>query len=75
VSTYRDQELTCTDCGRRFLWGAREQEFYAEKGYRRPGRCNGCKQAQREEFERKSVRKWRQTRGEGGDEDRGRGRR
>ena len=57
MNTYQVKELTCTDCGRKFIWGAREQEFYAEKGYKRPERCNGCKQAQRNEFVKKGGRK------------------
>ena len=31
MSANCDQRLTCADCGREFVWGAREQDFYKEK--------------------------------------------
>jgi hypothetical protein len=45
VSTYKDREVTCAECGDEFVWSARDQEFYAEKGYQAPSRCKPCKQA------------------------------
>lgn len=49
MSSYQDQEIQCADCGQRFLWSAREQEFYAEKGFQQPKRCKQCKQAKKEQ--------------------------
>jgi CxxC-x17-CxxC domain-containing protein len=43
-----DKTLTCKDCGRPFLFSAREQQFYAEKGFtNEPHRCKECRQARR----------------------------
>jgi hypothetical protein len=53
VATYQDKVLTCSDCRGEFVWSGREQELYAEKGYRPPERCLDCKQAQRVAFERR----------------------
>lgn len=47
MTTYGGKEITCADCGRKFLWPAKEQELYAAKGYPPPSRCKECKQAQR----------------------------
>jgi hypothetical protein len=33
VSGHYDQQLTCADSGQDFVWSAREQEFYREKGF------------------------------------------
>ena len=32
---YEDKTLVCKDCGKEFTFSAGEQEFYAEKGFRR----------------------------------------
>lgn len=47
--SYYDQHLTCSDCNRDFLWSAREQEFFAEKGFQQPKRCKECKQRRKEQ--------------------------
>ncbi|MBS3971013.1 MAG: zinc-ribbon domain-containing protein, partial [Clostridia bacterium] len=30
---YTDKNLGCKDCGKKFVFSASEQEFYAEKGF------------------------------------------
>jgi CxxC-x17-CxxC domain-containing protein len=41
-----DKTLTCRDCGTQFVFTAREQEFYADKGFtNEPGRCPSCRAA------------------------------
>ena len=30
---FKDKELRCNDCGSDFIFSAREQEFYASKGF------------------------------------------
>ena len=57
MNRYRDKELTCAGCRGTFVWGAREQEVYAERGYQPPARCKKCKQAQRHEFEQRGGKK------------------
>jgi len=57
VSPHQDKGLTCADCGGKFLWTAREQEWYAERGYQPPMVCKGCKQAQRRGPHRRDERK------------------
>ena len=40
--------LTCKDCGHQFAWTAREQQFFAEKGFaNQPQRCRECRQSRR----------------------------
>ena len=36
---YADKVLTCADCGQEFVFTAREQEFYATRGFTEPRRC------------------------------------
>jgi CxxC-x17-CxxC domain-containing protein len=43
-----DKMLTCKDCGGQFLFSAREQQFFAEKGFtNEPLRCRDCRQMRR----------------------------
>jgi len=48
VSAHYDQHLTCADCGHDFVWSAKDQAFYAEKGFSAPRRCKDCRQARKE---------------------------
>ena len=59
MSSYYDQHLTCADCGHDFIWSAKEQEFFAEKGFQQPKRCKECRQA-------KKAQRGGAERGEGG---------
>jgi CxxC-x17-CxxC domain-containing protein len=48
---YSDKNLVCADCGQEFVFTARDQEFYAGRGFTEPRRCPSCraaKKAQRE---------------------------
>ena len=45
---YTDKTLVCKDCGRKFVFTASEQEFYAEKGFENePQRCRDCRAARK----------------------------
>lgn len=44
-----DQQITCTDCGRRFTWSAGEQAFYRERSLQAPRRCPACRAAKRQQ--------------------------
>jgi len=48
-NTYQDIELTCADCGCNFVFSAEEQQFYAEKGFASPKRCNACRSARKKQ--------------------------
>lgn len=41
---FQDKTLQCATCGREFLFSAREQEFYYEKGFVEPKHCRECRQ-------------------------------
>jgi len=46
--TYQDKQITCVECGQPFVFTAREQEFFASKGYaNEPKRCLTCRQKRR----------------------------
>jgi hypothetical protein len=47
VNTMEDKKLTCVDCGKEFIFTAREQEFYAQKGFSEPKRCKECREAKK----------------------------
>lgn len=38
-----DVDLTCRQCGKRFVFTGAEQEFYEAKGFTLPGRCRQCR--------------------------------
>ncbi|NLZ15467.1 MAG: zinc-binding protein [Erysipelotrichaceae bacterium] len=45
---YKDKTIVCKDCGQSFTFTAREQEFFAEKGYtNEPQRCKPCRDAKK----------------------------
>jgi CxxC-x17-CxxC domain-containing protein len=47
-STYRDQTITCRDCGVTFTFTAGEQEFFASRGFdNAPSRCPECRAARK----------------------------
>lgn len=41
--SFKDIKLNCIDCGQEFIFTAREQSFFAEKGFQQPRRCYGCR--------------------------------
>lgn len=42
--SFTDKTLQCKDCGVDFTFTAREQEFYAQKGFQNePTRCKPCR--------------------------------
>ncbi len=46
---YEDEKLVCKDCGQEFIFTARDQEFYAEKGFQnKPLRCKACRKARKD---------------------------
>lgn len=46
--TYQDKQIQCVECGNNFTFTAREQEFFASKGYaNEPKRCLSCRQKRR----------------------------
>ncbi|MCQ2455420.1 MAG: zinc-ribbon domain containing protein [Clostridia bacterium] len=41
---FEDKTLVCKECGEEFIFTAREQEFYEEKGFENePQRCKPCR--------------------------------
>lgn len=45
---FEDKTLVCKECGQEFVFTAREQEFYAEKGFENvPQRCKNCRDARK----------------------------
>ena len=47
---FKDKDLACKDCGCTFTFTAREQEFYAEKGFQNePARCPECRRARKQQ--------------------------
>lgn len=47
---YQDETLRCRDCGEEFVFTARDQEFFAEKGFtNKPIRCKNCRNARKSE--------------------------
>ena len=47
---YKDKTIKCVDCDTEFVFTAREQEFYAEKGFNNePKRCKDCRDKRKAE--------------------------
>lgn len=46
---YEDRVYVCRECGKKFVFTAGEQEFYAKKGFLNdPVRCSACRRARRQ---------------------------
>lgn len=46
----KDIEIVCKDCGEKFMFTVRDQEFYAEKGFtNQPARCKVCRDKKKNE--------------------------
>jgi hypothetical protein len=53
---FQDQTLTCRDCGKPFTFTARDQQFYAEKGFTNvPTRCKDCRLNKKKVAEQKAT--------------------
>jgi CxxC-x17-CxxC domain-containing protein len=44
---YSDKNLSCVDCSQEFVFTARDQEFYAGRGFSEPRRCPSCRAAKK----------------------------
>jgi|GEM_PF-2188944 DNA-directed RNA polymerase subunit RPC12/RpoP len=44
---FKDKTLKCADCGKEFIFTARDQAFFAEKGFTEPKRCKECRDARK----------------------------
>ncbi len=45
VETERqDRQLVCKDCGEKFVFNVKAQEYYAQQGWSHPKRCRGCRE-------------------------------
>lgn len=50
MADYKDKTIKCLDCGTEFVFSARDQEFYAEKGFtNEPKRCKECRDKRKAE--------------------------
>lgn len=50
MSEYKDETIVCEDCNQEFIFTARDQEFYAEKGFNnKPKRCKTCREKRKAE--------------------------
>ncbi len=50
MNEYKDKTIKCVDCGTEFVFTARDQAFYAEKGFtNEPKRCKECRNKKKAE--------------------------
>lgn len=50
MQEYKDETIVCEDCKQEFIFTARDQEFYAEKGFNnKPKRCKACRDKRKAE--------------------------
>ncbi len=45
VAAGSDEWLTCADCGELFIFGGRDREYLAGRGWVAPTRCRECRRA------------------------------
>lgn len=50
MNEFTDKTIKCVDCGEDFIFSARDQAFYAEKGFtNEPKRCKDCRDKKKSE--------------------------
>lgn len=50
MTELKDKTIKCLDCGQEFIFSARDQAFYAEKGFtNEPKRCKECRQKRKQD--------------------------
>ncbi len=64
----QDKTLTCADCGAEFIFTAKEQAYYAERGFMAPKRCKPCREAKKSAGGGGGPRGMRSGGGGGGDD-------
>ena len=48
MDEFEDRLLSCEDCGAQFIFSAKDQAYYKEKGFAHPPkRCRACRQARK----------------------------
>lgn len=48
--SFQSKSIQCSDCGAMFTFTAREQEFFASKGFtNEPTRCPQCRKSRRQQ--------------------------
>jgi NAD-dependent SIR2 family protein deacetylase len=48
--SFQDKSIQCSECGTAFTFSAREQEFFASKGFtNEPRRCPQCRKAKKQQ--------------------------
>jgi len=53
MTDFSDKTIVCVDCGQEFVWTAREQAFYEEKGFENaPKKCFDCRKKAKANFRR-----------------------
>lgn len=50
-----DMKITCSDCGRSFVFSVKDQKFYEEQHYLPPKRCRHCRIRRKNENERRKT--------------------
>jgi DNA-directed RNA polymerase subunit RPC12/RpoP len=54
---FQDKVLTCSDCGKEFIWEAEEQEYFRQQGFDPPKRCQDCRPANKHLRAERDARK------------------
>lgn len=49
MADFQDRTLACGECGQDFIFEAREQSFFADKGFGDPKRCPNCRAKKKNE--------------------------
>ena len=48
TAQFQGRQLTCADCGQKFIFSAAEQASFRKMGYSEPLRCKACNRARKE---------------------------
>ena len=52
---FSDKVLRCADCPNTFVFTARDQRFYHEKGFDDPKRCKSCRDLKKAKYDAREA--------------------
>lgn len=51
-----DKTIICKNCGKEFVFAAKDQVFYEDKGFSAPVRCKQCREDKKAYIERRQAK-------------------
>jgi hypothetical protein len=61
MTNYLDETLECKDCGKSFVFSAKDQAFFDRQGFTPPKRCKPCREINKQKLANRTPEDERPT--------------